>query len=84
METLYWFLLTTNMKRRLTEIDMTGRIIRQYESSLCEISSVKCADVHGRILICDRHNRMELLDSEFNLLDFTGSVAGKGFVEDFL
>ena len=59
---------------------MTGRIIRQYQSSLGgRPSRVEFADIYGRILISDPDDRMELLDSEFNHLDFTGPhlVEGK-------
>lgn len=50
---------------------MDGNIVRQYQSSLRGYR-VNIADNHGRILIVGRSNRMELLDSELNVLYFTG------------
>lgn len=59
-------------RKKLTEVDMKGSILRQYKSSISEYKGVTQADVYGRILITDRLNRIELLDSEFNLLDCAG------------
>ena len=51
---------------------MDVTIIRQYQSSSLGAVSVCNAGMYGRMLLIDRFNRIELLDSEFNFLDFTG------------
>lgn len=53
------------------EIDANGKIERQYKSSMSGSSCVNFADSSGRIIICDPRKRIELLDSELNLLDFS-------------
>lgn len=58
--------------RKLTEIDTTGSTVRQYQSSLSGDSGVSFADSDGRIVITDPNNRIELLDCEMNLLEYTG------------
>ena len=65
---------------QLLEIDTTGGIVRQYQSSLGGCSVVSFADIHGRILINDFRNRIELLDPEFNPLE----IAGPRLLEDDL
>jgi len=57
----------------LTEIDTTGRMLRQYETAIYMYASfdVSFIDIHGRILLNDNQNTMALLDSELNPLDFT-------------
>ena len=67
-------------KAQLLEIDATGAIVRQYQSSLDGRGVVSFADIHGRILINDFRNRIELLDHEFNLLE----IAGPRLLEDHL
>lgn len=58
---------------KVLEIDANERIVCQYQSSLLSGLSVGLfADTYGRIFITDWRNRMELLDSELNLLQFTG------------
>ena len=57
-----------NHKIKLLEIDMSGSVVRQYQSSFGEESFVNFADIYGRIMITEPHEGMELLDSEFNLL----------------
>ena len=57
----------------LAEIDADGSVERRYKSSLTVGSGVNFADMSGRIVIANRHNGVELLDSEFNLLEVTGS-----------
>lgn len=60
-----------NFDRVLTEINMQGRIQRQYVSSLGAGSTVSVADMYDGIVIYKLYVGMELLDSEFNRLDFT-------------
>jgi len=58
---------------KLMEIDMkSSTIIREYQSSLYADNRVCQADNYGRILIMEWQEKMELLDAEFNLLNFTG------------
>jgi len=64
--------VSEQLKKLLTEINMDGNIERRYESSLSGISGVNSADPFGRILINDPDNGIELIDSEFNRLEFTG------------
>ena len=54
---------------------MDGTIIRQssFNAYLC----ASYADIYGRVLLND-HGSLELLDSEFNLLNFTGPQLGAG------
>lgn len=56
----------------LAEIDAEGNVERNYKSSLTACGRLNFADTFGRIFITDACNRVELLDSEFNLLDSTG------------
>lgn len=37
-------------------------------------NSICQADNNGRMLLTDSFDRMELIDSEFNLMDFTGQL----------
>lgn len=60
----------------LTEIDLGGTVIRRYQPSV-HVASCR-ADRYGRVLIADRANRMELLDSEFNPVDVTCPQLGGG------
>jgi len=55
-------------RTKLTEIDMYGAILRQYQSSLFVGNAVCPADKNGRIVLIRDTHRFELLDSEFNLL----------------
>lgn len=57
----------------LTEIELDGTVVRQYESSIdASISMfVSEADQHGRVLLADEKGNMELLDSEFNPIHVT-------------
>ena len=66
-------LVSTNDQTQtmLTEIDMDTTIIRQYLSSL-EPVIVCNTGIYGGMLIVDQLGRIELLDSEFNVLDATG------------
>ena len=59
-------------RTKLTEVDMNGSVLRQYKSSLNADRCVCQADKYGRMLITNQWNKMELLDSEYNLIDFTG------------
>ena len=65
-------LVSTNDQKQtvLTEIDMDATIIRQYLSSLDPVTVCKTG-MYGGMLLVDRNNRIELLDSEFNVLDAT-------------
>ena len=54
---------------KLLEIDMSGRIIREYQSSFRGAGVKSFEDIYGRILVNYPDSRIELLDSEFNLLD---------------
>ena len=67
----------------LTEIDLSGTIIRRYQPSV-HVASCR-ADRYGRVLIADRANRMELLDSEFNPVDVTCPklAGGKQLIHPF-
>lgn len=55
---------------KLLEIDTSGRMIREYQSSGNKEGVESFEDVYGRILVIFREGRrIELLDSEFNFLD---------------
>lgn len=62
-----------NGQAHLTEMSMDGNIIRQYQSSLnsCHLKYISPEDKYGRVLIADSAYRIELLDSEFNLMEVT-------------
>ena len=60
------------------EIDTFGSVVRRYQSALAAETSVNFADIYGRILITNWQCRFELLDSELNLLDFTGLQPHEG------
>jgi hypothetical protein len=57
---------------------MDGTILRQYHSSIDSLMVACVADKYGRMMIVDRLNRMELIDSEFNLMEFTGPQLDEG------
>ena len=57
----------------LTEISANGTILRKYQSSSGPTGRNHCAGVGERTLMSESLVKMELLDSEFNLLDFTYS-----------
>lgn len=60
---------------------MNVTIIRQYQLSLSCTSrpfTAIHAGVYGRMLLNDRLNRIELLDSQLNLLDYTGPKVDEG------
>ena len=57
---------------------MFGNVVRRYQSALSGEIGVNFVDIYGRILISNWHSRFELLDSEFNLLDFTGLQPREG------
>jgi hypothetical protein len=67
-------LVSTNdeWQTKLTEIDMTGAIQRQHQSSLSAFRGVCNAGIHGRLLLSEQLEKIELLDSDFNVLDFAG------------
>lgn len=67
------------LERVLTELGADGKILRQYKSSL-RAASANVADMHGRIVICKSFKGMELLDSEFNILEFGGKPKDKSFL----
>lgn len=62
--------LDYDLRMDLTELDTSGSAVRRYKSSFRWCSGIGFADIHERILIACG-DRYELLDSEFNLLDFT-------------
>lgn len=60
-------------KTQLTEITLGAHIVRRYQSTLIgEDVVVNVVDVYDRILISEKPDRFELLDSEFNILPFIG------------
>lgn len=65
--------------KELIEIDATGSVIRK--SSLNFQNSVSSADTYGRFVISERDNGTKLLDSELNLLDFTGPHLNGGLFD---
>lgn len=65
-------------KVMLTEMDATGRILRQCQSALLGGLDVRLVEMRGRVLLCDQNSRMELFDSELNPLDCTGHKQYEG------
>lgn len=63
--------LNSESDTELMEINATGSIEHQCRSSLRVQSGVHFADISGRFVITEQDNRIRLLDSELNLLDFT-------------
>lgn len=71
-------------KRKLLEMDLSGNVVREYQSSLDLYDCVTFEDRHGRILITDVHMGMELIDAEYNLLDFSFPQLDKNRVFHFM
>lgn len=65
---------------KLMEIDTTGSIVGQYQSSLSGGSCANFADIYERIMLIDSSNRIELLDSELNLIELTDPLRVEGDV----
>lgn len=61
---------------KLLDIDMDGIVLRQYVLTHNNYKAIGQAGNYGRMLLVDWWNTMELLDSEFNLMDFTGQLPG--------
>lgn len=55
-----------------------GNVVRRYQAALGGETGVNFADIYGRIMITNKDSRLELLDSELNLLDFTGLQPHEG------
>lgn len=71
-------------RRVLTEIDADGKAVRQHVSSLDgDMSTVVYAYGRDRMLITDPIDGCELLDSEFNSLDFEGRQLTENMHIDF-
>lgn len=71
-------------RRVLTEIDADGKVVRQHVSSLDgDMSTVVYAYGRDRMLITDPIDGCELLDSEFNSLDFEGRQLTENMHIDF-
>lgn len=66
-------------ERILTELGADGKIQRQCKSSL-GMANVNEADEHGRIVLCKSFAEMELLDSEFNVLEFAGNQKNESWL----
>lgn len=71
---------SSDLRMRLTEIDMDGTVLRQYHSSLSVHRSACQADIFGTILITNNLNGMEVLDSDLNLLDSSSSQCDQPIV----
>lgn len=68
---------TEFQEQDLTEFDATGSFERKYKSSISLNNSfflggMQMADVAGRFVITEADRRINIFDSEFNRLEFTG------------